>query len=181
MVRKWSLYPYASFTLVSWSLLTLRFLAVLVAPHSPIAAAVGEVLRFPTLAAATTTTLLWNFVLQFVIYWAMPTPAQRAQFVRFNRQFSLMNIHILNLPLALLSHCCSLRPLVFFDLWVSSALFYLYALFYLLVLDPLGVHMYPVFTPRTPLCAIPYALLVGLPFAVHAGWARLLPGGTPSP
>jgi len=35
---------------------------------------------------------------------------RRAQFVRFNRQFSLMNIHILNLPLALLSHCCRSAP-----------------------------------------------------------------------
>mmetsp|Transcript_90162 Transcript_90162/g.156120 ORF Transcript_90162/g.156120 Transcript_90162/m.156120 type:complete len:304 (-) Transcript_90162:180-1091(-) len=172
MIKKWGPWPYASFTLLSWSLLTLRFVCMALGYLNGTALVVSEVLRFPTLIGASITTIVWNFVLQPVI-WFFMSNSQRPHFVKFNKQFLLIQIHIVNLPLAILSHYCSPRALVFFDYYVSGVWLYVYAVFYLSVLDRKGFHLYPIFTPRTHLCVFAYTMIIGIHYGVYNFWQWL--------
>ena len=110
--------------------------------------------------------MVWNCLLQFVIYYLLP-PNRRPGFVKFNFQFLLVNIHVLNLPLAFASHFLTPRPLVFFDLWVTGVWMYTYALFYIFVIDARGFHLYPILTPRTHWCFFVYNGILGLLFGVY--------------
>lgn len=58
MIKKWGPWPYVSFTLLSWSLLTLRFVSMALGHVNGTALVVSEVLRFPTLIGASITTIV---------------------------------------------------------------------------------------------------------------------------
>lgn len=131
----------------------------------------GEYLRFPSVVGACITTTVWWLALFPLLYAYMPGgPTAKARFLKFNGSFFLINVHLLNLPLALYGHLGSYRPLTFSDLWIGILTAYLYVLFYLLVLDPKGLHFYIILSPRTKACVIVYSLLL----ALYTGIFRLL-------
>ena len=54
------------------------------------------------------------------------------------------------------------RPLGPDDLWCAFAIGAVYCYFYFCHLDRLGVHLYPIFSPRTHFCGLAYSVWVGL-------------------
>lgn len=166
MFRAIGAWPLMSYTMVSWVLLTSRHaLRALDAPTF-----VREILRFPALVGAWTTTLVWWLILTPLIYYILPTAHEKRGFVKFNTSPFLISIHLLNFPLCLLDHALSPRQLVATDLWIGMVVGMAYILFYLLVLDANGIHFYIIFSPRTPLFAVSASFILGLYWAIWSGF-----------
>jgi hypothetical protein len=68
----------------------------------------------------------------------------------------------------------SSRQLEFLDLWCALAGAIGYALLYLLVLDRFGVHLYPIFSPRTFWSVLSWSALLGTYFMVFYGWNEVI-------
>ena len=179
-----------TYTIQSWCALILRHaLAVLLPilshsssftslPQSFVVYTLGVLhrrLRFHALFSATTTFAVWNFLLfPYVYFIAMKTPTRRRNFVKWSFSFNLCQIHLCNIMFAFANtvFCSSSRKLVFdsTDLWVAACLAWFYSLFYLLVLDRFGVHLYPIFSPRSHLIAVSGATVWGMLYITFAGW-----------
>jgi len=157
---------FMSFTMMSWLLLTARFAAVLMGRHSHVAWVVGELVRGPALLNAVFLGLVWWLALVPLIAYFSPTKKARKGFLRFNFSATLINIHLLNMPLAFLGHRLAPRDLCLFDLWATCALSLLYLLFYLAVMDPNGLHLYIILSPRTNFSIASYSGLLGLMVAL---------------
>ena len=150
-----------SYTMVSWSILTFHtgssalcsFFPELVESNAAfqMLATSSEFFRFPALVAATVTFTLWNFLLAPVIYYLVKTKSRRSGFLKFNLHWHMTEIHVLNYPIAVASTILSssARAFTASDLWAALALAIGYAIFYVGVLDRLGVHLYVVFSPRS--------------------------------
>ena len=114
---------------------------------------VAEALRLPSLLNAVVVFVIWNLIMAPGIYLTMDTKEKKEQFVGWLFQFNLLNQHGLNLPLAVMSAVFTApRPFTDADLYFAMATLVIYFAFYLLVLDRLGVHLYPIFSPRTSYC-----------------------------
>ena len=188
-------WPYAiSYTGWSWVLLTARAACTaggaLLGPSSSLVGAAlstaGSALHFPAIACATVTFTLWNLVLFPMLLCVLPpsgTPAalrnqakggqftDRRTFLQFNFSFFMTNLHVCNLPLAACNvvYGAGARPLVAADLWLAFLLAGLYAFLYLGLLDRMGAHLYPMFSPRSPLCVVAYLALFSLYYGIfHA-------------
>jgi hypothetical protein len=162
-------WPLFSYTVTSWNLLAFRLLTsgLASATKSPMLAAISLALRFPALVGACITVSVWWVVLVPTIYYLLKEPARRRGFLTFNFSPMLLNLHFLNLPIALLDFFSSSTQLKFFDLWTAFFVMFIYILFYLNVLDPAGLQFYPVFTPRTPLVLATYPLILALYVLCH--------------
>ena len=165
-------WPLFSYTVTSWNLLAFRLLTsgLASATKSPLLAAVSLALRFPALVGACITVSVWWIVLVPIIYYLLKEPARRRGFLSFNFSPMLLNLHFLNLPIAMvdfLSSSTSTHTLKFFDLWMGFIIMFIYILFYLNVLDPSGLQFYPVFTPRSPLVLATYPLVLVLYWLCH--------------
>lgn len=191
MVRRYTWAPvFSTYTGWAWHLLTLRALMSCTAsalratlgPQSAATSATGytaEVLRFPALANASTTFAVWNAVLLPLFAFLHKDRVKRSQFLAWNSSFGMVNVHVLNLPLALAVTAlggieAGVRPLLNIDLWWAAALTLLYGLFYLLVLDRLGIHLYPILSPRSHACVIVYSLILALMYGCWRGWNTAL-------
>jgi len=117
---------------------------------------------------ATITVVVWWCVL-FPAFMSMLDAEGKAGFLRFNKNGLLINLHLLNLPLALLDVYVHPRTLTLFDLWVAFLIAFLYMLFYVLVLDRRGIHIYIIFSPRTAFFAVSVAAVA----AMYAGVFRV--------
>ena len=184
-LHRWSIAPLlTTHTMWTWHLLTLRSLLVTAASPlvgSPVGmtlGAVAEALRFPVAAGTTVTFVLWNFALFPLVVMMMPKE-RKDGFVSFNFSFPMVQIHMVNLPAAFLSIACGgpeggarlFRPT---DLWASSAVCALYAALYLFLLDRVGVHFYPMFSPRSHLCIVAYFGLLACYCGAYIGWNALI-------
>jgi len=159
-------YPFASYTMAGYVLLTLRF-----ALGGLGATWLSEPLRLPALTMALVTTSVWWLVLVPIFLVMFPAGSgKRKKFMEFNFTFFLVNVHLLNTPLALFDHWSTARPLVFADLWLAVLLAFLYCLFYLLVLDARGFHFYIILSPRPWWCCFVYAAIIGIYVAVYTAW-----------
>lgn len=171
-----SIWPFIiSYTGWSWSILGLR------AGCSALGALLGsawldlfsEALRFPVVAGAVITFFVWNFLLLPVMLFggAFKTAEQRKGFIRFNFGFFMTNVHGANFPLAMLNTVVGdgARTLAPFDLWCALSVVCAYAILYLFILDRLGVHLYPMFSPRTHFCSVGYSALFALYYALYSG------------
>lgn len=176
--------PYCTFTTWSWTLLWLRHvLSVTIAiflsfsyyaSSEPLLLVQWkEALRCPALLNACIVFFVWNLILAPGIYVTqMKTKKEKSQFRKWLVTFNLLNQHGLNLPLAMLS-CIVSEPTRKFtirqDLWYGQVVLYLYMLFYVLVLDRMGVHLYPIFSPRSSTCGIIWMALVLLHYGLFKG------------
>ncbi|CAJ1390059.1 unnamed protein product [Effrenium voratum] len=153
---KFQWWPFLTYTCWSYALLNLHLLLHAVQlPRS------AEILRFPVLAMATVTTFVWWLVLVPILV-SLTEGKSRKEFIKLNFSFFLVNMHLFNFPLALAGHLLAPRKLVFADFWVAAVIAILYLLFYLLALDPRGVHLYIILTPRQWWCVLCYSGILGL-------------------
>ncbi|CAE7348031.1 unnamed protein product [Symbiodinium natans] len=154
------LWPFVSYTAISYALLTLRFIFVSLGFQA------AEILRFPVIAMATVTSTVWWLVL-FPLILACAAAEHRRAFLKMNFSVFLLNMHLLNLPVALASQWSHWRPLFFLDFWVAAVLALVYLFFYLLVMDANGLHLYIILSPRPWWCVICYGSILLLYAQLH--------------
>lgn len=153
---------WITFTLWSWTTVTLRHGLLVLAPWVTSARVPAEILRFPGLLSASIVTAVWNFVLfPAIALFYIKDAEQRKTFVSYFLNFRLTQLHVFNIIFAIANGVLlePRRPLHLGDFAAAVTMLVLYMLFYFCVLDRLGVHIYPIFSPRTPI-AIPSLLLV---------------------
>lgn len=175
----------ATYTIQSWVYLILRHGLTALSPfldHSSsssfgaLVLRTNEVLRFLSLVTATVTFFAWNLVLAPTIWYLKRTPRERRAFLIWNTRFRMVNIHNLNILLAWLVNvrASPRRAFVFDDLWCSGVALTAYTLFYVLVFDRLGMHLYPVFSPRTPLMIATWSALLAFYYGSFVVWNRFV-------
>ena len=85
--------------------------------------------------------------------------------------FRMVQVHFFNIVFAVLNTLVtSSRDFEFIDLWCALAGAVGYALLYLLVLDRFGIHLYPVFSPRSVWSMLSWSALLGTYFLVFHAW-----------
>jgi hypothetical protein len=142
---------WSTYTVQSWTLLWIRHGLCALAPMFAWAARGAEYIRFPVACSTTITFTIWNFVLMPAIYFfAMKTPKARHGFLNFCFSFRLAQLHIFNIVFCLLNilWASPSRPLEVFDFLVAVASMLMYKFWYLGILDRVGIHFYPIFSPR---------------------------------
>ena len=163
-----------TYTIQSWMMLTTRHGLSALAPFLPkqhFLLRFNEILRFPALASATITFFYWNFLLAPIIYYNIKGEERRKAFFRFNFNFRMIQVHFFNIVFAVLNTIVtSCRKFQFLDLWCALAGALGYALLYLLVLDRFGVHLYPIFSPRTVWSLLSWSAILGTYFLVFHVW-----------
>ena len=137
------------------------------------AAWASELLRFTALLQTTVVVVVWWAVIVPLIVFHEKSPAKRRIFLRWNCSFALINVHLLNLPVAALDFLSAPRALTPMDLWIALSAAFVYIVFYTLVLDRNGVFLYFMFTPRTHWCVVVWSLTLALLAGILAGWAAL--------
>lgn len=163
---------WSTYTVQSWTIITIRHGLSAVAPFVPQAAVYNEYLRFPMLLQTTIVFGLWNFALFPAIAMTMKTPKHRQGFIKFCLGFELFSMHVINLPLAVINgvYASPMRELNQLDFCVALLSTLQYILFYLLILDRLGIHLYFIFSPRSHLALASWTTFIGLIYAGFALW-----------
>ena len=166
MIGPW---PLVSYTISSWNVLTMRYLAAYFATLTadPTIALLARTLKFPALVMNTITVTVWWGVLVPLIYFLLKSKAEKEGFMKFNFSVFLLHIHGLNLPVAIYEFLASSshESLHFYDLYCSICMSFVYMLWYLNILDPAGIQIYIVFTPRTRWSLLTYVTV----FTIHLG------------
>lgn len=167
---------FASYTLTSWNLMTVRFFSAYLAGNGFSACTLlANLTRFPALVGCTITVTIWWGVLVPMIHHLLRTdPTERKFFWDFNLSFTLINVHLLNLPMIGVDFWLSGHRLHFFDLYCGLVMAFVYCLFYLNILDPRGLHFYIILTPRSRLCVLSYGLILLAYFGIYQAWNSLL-------
>lgn len=171
---------WISFTLWSWTTVTLRHGLLVLAPWFPMARVPAEILRFPGLLSASITTIVWNFVLfPAITMFYIKDAEQRKKFISYFTNFRLTQLHVFNILFAYANGAVlePVRPLHLGDFAAAVAMMTMYMLFYFCVLDRLGIHIYPIFSPRTPIAIPSLLLVVGACVGGFNFWRGVLPPG----
>jgi len=170
-------WPLASYTILSWNLMTVRLATAYLAESKKWAwaKAVASVTKFPALVGCTITVTVWWLVLVPLIYYLIKDSRESTnRFTRFNSSPFLINVHGINLWIAAGEFILTRQQFSRIDLWIGLAVALLYLLFYLNVLDAKGYHFYIVFTPRTGYAFFTYTFVVVLYVFIYAGWNLLI-------
>lgn len=155
----------------------------------------NHIIRFPALISASIVFCVWNFVLMPYIYILIPTRHQRSEFLQFSFSYRMVQVHIFNLMYSITSTIITgeqrqgqrgggepgLRQpahdeaiFQYEDLWYALSFGVLYGLFYVFVLDRLGVHLYPVFSPRNKYFVLTWICHTGICVAFYWFWNYVL-------
>mmetsp|Transcript_10886 Transcript_10886/g.14167 ORF Transcript_10886/g.14167 Transcript_10886/m.14167 type:complete len:275 (+) Transcript_10886:102-926(+) len=162
-------WPMASYTMISWTFLTLRHWArALNAPRI-----FTEIIRFPAVAGTVVTVVIWWIILVPAISFFAPSDSIRRGFLKFNFSPFLLNVHLINFPLCMIDHALGPRSFVFTDLYIGIIIGMIYLLFYLLVLDAKGFHFYIILSPRTPMCIFSFSLVLFVYVIIWFHWHKL--------
>lgn len=174
----------STFTIQSWALLTLRHGLSAIAPILPWNHALlffHEILRFPVLVTASTTFVIWNFMIVPAVYTAvLDTRKKQKMFLNdFILNYRFLSVHVLNLFLAITNviGTSSSHQFEFKDLWAAMTMLVAYSLFYLLVLDRIGMHPYFMFSPRTSFCVVSWSALFGSYYGCFIAWNKIISTG----
>ena len=94
----------------------------------------------------------------------------------------MIHIHALNYPIAMVTCVltCSNVKFTEGDLWISLFVLFLYSCLYLLILDRIGVHLYPVFSPRSKFSVLGWCAVFGLYYGTFKGWNYFIESGVTS-
>lgn len=168
-------YAWSAYTVQSWTLLTIRHGLCALAPFSKRALFLAELTRFPAACSATVTFCVWNFaLLPFILLVGLKTAEERRGFIKFSVSFRSCNLHMLNIVFCYASAALFSPPrrLDCIDWYGAAASVLLYILFYFTVLDRLGVHLYPIFSPRAhwTVVIVSWTSLIALYVAVYQFW-----------
>jgi len=140
-------------------------------------------MRFPALVTATITFVVWNAVLLPYIYFiAMKTREKKLGFVRWNFNFRLTQLHVCNIIYAVMNTLVTGskqegQHYSLFDTedaWNGFAYSLVYGIFYTLILDRVGVHLYPVFSPRSSLVMITWLMAFSLHYISFKFWNHVM-------
>lgn len=170
-----------TFTIISWNLNMIRHGLNALIPFlsdGHFILKINHVLRFPALVSASITTSVWYIVLVPYIFFIYSKDKEKRQaFLRWNFSFRLTQIHLCNVFYAALNTIVTgsrqgPNPNAFDaeDLWYGLVLFVSYAIFYVTVLDRLGVHIYPFFSPRGKFIPIIWGATIALCYGVFHFW-----------
>ncbi len=168
---------WVSFTLWSWTIITLRHGLCALAPFSPQVRVFAEILRLPVLLSASVTFGVWNFVLMpAIIFVFIKDSERRWNFIKFATGFRLTQLHVFNIVFAVLNSAWSqpIRPLHLGDLDAIFVYMSIYLIWYYFVLDRLGIHLYPIFSPRASWVIFSWLLVVGLCIYGYHWWRSYL-------
>lgn len=169
---------WIAFTLWSWTILSLRHGLVLIAPFLPSVRIWAELLRFPALLSASITTVIWNFVLFPILILFIKDVENRRKFIGYFTNFRLTQLHVFNLFFAV-TNCAMVKPtrqLHMGDMGAMVVLIVAYMAWYYFILDRLGIHLYPIFSPRTPLALFSYILIIAACTGGYHFWKGVLAG-----
>jgi hypothetical protein len=146
------------------------------APFVPSVAAFNEHLRFVSMAQATITFTIWNFLLVPVFLSAIKKPAARKGFIKLCTSFILIQLHCFNLIFAALNGVWGTPAREFTKVDFCVALLFMleYVLFYLFYLDRIGVHHYFIFSPRTPIALLMWSVLVACHYGTFSWWKEIV-------
>lgn len=175
--------PYASYTLTSWTLLTLRNGLAAMAPWltpNSISWKLLELTRYPVLIMTSVTFVVWNLILMpFICIFYMDNANNRRVFLSFFARFSLIQVHGFIVIFAYLNAVIASpsRPLVFADFMASWTIGVAYLVFYLCFLDRIGVHFYPILSPRSRYVLLVWLVLVTVYVAGFFGWNSIMIAG----
>jgi hypothetical protein len=165
---------WGTYTVQSWTLLTIRHGLCSVAPFSKVFSILAEATRFPVACSSTVTFLVWNVVLApFIYLFGMKDPEKRRGFLKFMFSFRLVQIHVFNMLFCYLNIAWASPPreLHAVDFYLALVSVIVYMTFYLMVLDRIGVHLYPIFHPRSHIMSvISWSAILGLYVMVFRGW-----------
>lgn len=162
-----------SFTFWSWSTMMLRHGLLVVSPWVPAARVPAEILRLPVLLSACLTFGLWNLVIfPAILVFYIKNAEGRKSFTADFLSFNMINLHVCNIFFAVSNAATlqPLRPLHLGDLAAAFAMLMLYAAYYLLILDRLGVHLYPILSPRSLICIPSLILILAIWFGGYLYW-----------
>jgi len=185
------IYAWMTFTVWSWTILMIRHGLCVIVPFLRLPGSakhairtVVEALRFPTLLSATITTVIWNFVLgPMILFGFLKDEKQRKKFIEYFANFRMTNLHVFNIVLAIMNDgsifVSNKRMLRDSDLVVGSFFILMYLFWYYLILDRLGIHLYAIFSPRTPFVGLYWITAVALCFGFHRFWKSILPNSGP--
>mmetsp|Transcript_32077 Transcript_32077/g.73741 ORF Transcript_32077/g.73741 Transcript_32077/m.73741 type:complete len:265 (-) Transcript_32077:23-817(-) len=153
---------WATYTMWSWTMTQSRYAMIVLLPlleshqHQIWVLSGLQLTRYPSLVMASLTFGVWNFLLfPFIYVFLMETAEKKRNFWKFAMSFRLVQLHVFNIGYAYGAHVLVVeddddmtlsRQLRY--LWATVAVGVLYVLFYWLVLDRIGVHLYPIFSPR---------------------------------
>jgi hypothetical protein len=165
---------WITYTVQSWTLLLTRHWLYTLSGlfdssttstiHNNTFVVLAELLRFPCAVAHTVTFVVWNFVLvPYILGIALRHDThKRRDFIRFCTNFRLINLHGMNILFCIsnvwyfninttkvgVGTTTNSRSLEMADLYLSGISAFLYFTFYLCILDRIGIHLYPIFSPR---------------------------------
>jgi len=183
LLRGGGMFIFCTYTIQSWTMMTVRHglsaLAPFLSQGHPLLL-LHDILKFPVLATATVTFFVWNTVLMpFILFYAHgKDPKRRKQFLGWCFNFRMSQIHLFNVLYAVLNTVSSQQNFTDKDLWCALVGMLLYGLFYVLVLDRIGCHLYPVFSPRTWAFGLTWSFVIGCYFGVYGAWNKLITDGT---
>jgi hypothetical protein len=112
----------------------------------------------------------FRLVLVPIIY-TLVGKKHRDMFSKFNWHFFLINIHVLNVPIALYNDwkLAPPRALTEYDLHIALWIALIYVLFYLVVVEGmLKLHFYIILSPRTHASPLVYLFCLSLYAAIYA-------------
>ena len=164
------------YTLQSWTLIMARYGLSVLVPFLPSLAPFNEYLRFAMLLQTTIVFVMWNFAILPAIYMTMKHGTAKQNFLKFCFTFTLVQLHICNLPLAIMNGIWGspTRELNQVDFGVALLLALQYMIFYLLVLDRMGMHLYFIFSPRSLLALVSWTAFVGCHYVGFTLWKTIL-------
>jgi hypothetical protein len=142
---------------------------------------INRMIRFPALASASITFTVWNIaLLPFIHFYVLDTAQKRHNFTMWNLNFRMVQKHIANIIYAILNTIITRRSeqmvkknefllFEYDDLWYGMTFGLIYGLFYNLILDRIGVHLYPIFSPRSNYVIFTWVAV----FALYFGFYKL--------
>lgn len=159
MFKRVGWWPMISWTMAGWNLAVLRFLLGALELRG-----LQRLCTFPALLANTVTVTLWYCAIVPGLACMRPKGQRLEAAKGWVLDPLLFTVHGLNLPYAILDWYWQPVRLTFFDLWAGTVYGLLYLSWYLFVLDPVGLHLYFILSPRKWWGAAVYLSIIG--FAV---------------
>jgi hypothetical protein len=177
VVRATGFWPWITFTMCSWTVMTIRHGLCTIAPFVPSVRLLIGVLRFPVLLSASITFGIWNFILLPAISIVFLSGERRRKFIRWAFTWRLCQIHLFNIIFAYLNCVWAeprAHPLHLGDANAGVVYFMTYISFYYLILDRIGIQLYPIFSPRTYICIFSWFLAAGICVGNYKIWNYIL-------
>ena len=142
---------WITYTVQSWTALWIRHVLCTLAPVSSTAAKWAEYIRFPVACSATCTFVVWNTILfPYVYFVGLKNDERQKQFYEFASSYGVMQRHVFNILYAVLNILWASppRPVEWVDLALAYISLSTYMVWYTFILDRVGIHIYPMLTPR---------------------------------